>query len=134
MLDRRLVADVDALQREGPAQVAEVADALPAHTVEIDGVARFLQLADSPARFLDQVGVESAGESAVGCQQDDRRALRPALGGRCRPAQERELVRQLRRHQVRDHRLQRLGVGPRRHDAILRALELRRGRPAPSSW
>ena len=48
----------------------------------------------------------------------------PPFAGAAGPAQQRKALGQLGRDQVGDHLPQRLGVRPRRDDAVLRALEL----------
>ena len=109
------------------AQVAEEADALLAHPVEVDRVPLGLERLHPPARFLDQVRVEGAGEPAVRGHQNDRSAGGPALGRRRRGPEQREAVGQLGRHQIGQDLAQRLGVGPGGDDAVLRPLQLGRG-------
>jgi len=83
--------------------------------------AGLLQAGDEAAAFLDQIGVEGAGEPAVGRQHQYGRAP-----DRSRLTQQREALGQFRRVKVRDHLAQRARVRARREDTILRALHLRR--------
>ncbi len=75
VLRRRPIADVGAAARDRAADVAEVAEALLADDVQVDLDALALEPRDRRARFLDQVRVERAGETAVRREQNDRRAL-----------------------------------------------------------
>jgi len=106
--------------KQGTWPVTELADRWVVHgTAGQDFMEALDRASEEGARFLEQIGVERAGESAVGGQDDYRRLLR--LG---RLPQQRKTLGQLRRVEIRDDFRERIGVRTRGHDAILRALHL----------
>jgi hypothetical protein len=121
------VAHIHPLQRQLTSQVLEKADALLADTVEIDRIPPGLERLHSPARFLDEIGVEATSQPAIGREQYDCGAPGSAFGRWCRLAEQGETIGQVGSEEVRDDLAQRLRIGSGGSDPVLSTLQLRRG-------
>src|SRR5882762_1947189 len=117
------VADVDPLRRHGAARELEEPDPLLAQEMEVHLCTLVFQLLHASPCFADQVGVERAAQAPVRRDEDDRGALHAVR----RLAQQGEPLRERRRVEIADDLRERLRVGSRADDAILGALQLRRG-------
>ena len=120
----RLVADVDPLRCHRALGELEVADTLLPDQVQVDRSIG-LELLDAGSSLADKVRVERPAQPAIGGDEQQRD---PPPRHTCdRLAQQREPLGEIGGIQVGHHLGQGGGVRPGRDDAVLRALQLRRG-------
>src|SRR6185437_15592298 len=101
------IGDVRPRGRKLAAEIAEEADALASHDVQLDLGAFRLETLHQEARFLYQIRIERAGETTIGREQQNCRALRV-----CRLPEQRELLGKIRRVQVGNNVRERPCVRP----------------------
>src|SRR5665647_1728309 len=122
VLRSRLVSNIDAARCDGPADVLEVAKSFLADDVELHFDPFSIKKTQKIARLLDEIGVESAGESAIRREKNHGGAVHL-----CRLPKKRKTLRKLRRIKTRNDFCETVGIGPRGMHAILRTFHFRSG-------